>query len=132
MSVTATDFLNSAKALLSVQATEIDFRNALSRTYYSIFHLTKPVAEHLPHLPQTTQGSHDAIISRFTRYPSTDPHWRLARSIGVIMEQMKTRRRKADYQIDLTMVQKDAELQLQEAQKVTDRITQLKNTLSIP
>lgn len=135
MSVTAADFLNTAKTLLSNQATEIDFRNAISRAYYSSFHLSKPVAKHLPYLslsPQTALGSHDEIIFRFIQCPNSYPHWSLAKSIGYIMSRMKNKRRVADYEIELTVVKEEVEEQLNDAQKVIDKIDQLKNTLGLP
>jgi uncharacterized protein (UPF0332 family) len=45
---------------------------------------------------------------------------------------MKNKRRVADYEIDLTVVKEEVEEQLNDAQKITDKIAQLKNTLSIP
>jgi uncharacterized protein (UPF0332 family) len=130
MSVTSADFINSAKALLSNQATEIDFRNAISRTYYSIFHLSKPVAKYLPPITlQTTLGSHDEIIFRFIQCPNTYPHWSLVKSIGYIMSRMKNKRRIADYEIDLIVVKEEVEEQLDDAQKITDKIVQLKKEI---
>lgn len=73
MSVSFKDFFISAEVLLNnPDSTEIDFKNLISRSYYSIFHLSKEVAANFATLIDETDyrklGSHEQVIIKFEKH----------------------------------------------------------------
>jgi uncharacterized protein (UPF0332 family) len=65
MVVTPKDFLNHAKKLLDVNQNpnpgEIDFRSAISRAYYSLFHETSDFLHSRGKFTRTGRGDHSKI-----------------------------------------------------------------------
>jgi uncharacterized protein (UPF0332 family) len=111
MSVSSTDFLVSAQSS-SQGPDEISLRNCVSRAYYSVYHAALPVAD--AHCPDNNahvrMGDHERLSKRFR--DSKLPH---AKGIGYVLEAMKAARRRADYDIDVSVTTGDAQQALANA-----------------
>lgn len=98
------DFLSCAQASYN-GATEIDYRNCISRAYYGMYHAALLVADaHFPdkrsHL---AMGEHERLSKRFH-----DANDRKAAGVGYALEVMKRSRRRADYELADTIDANDA------------------------
>lgn len=128
MSVTAHDFFSSAeKALLD--GTEIGFRNATSRSYYSIYHQMLDFVNRY-HQPDPTanqkMSSHERLIERVRLLKDTPT----ARSTAIMLQNMKLQRCISDYEIDTEIRQLDAELQLATAKRIHQRLDSYRSTFA--
>lgn len=133
MSVNSEDFLLAAEQLLNNGSHEIDYRNCISRAYYSSFHALAPLSSHLPPAANyQPKGSHDEKISKLTRCSSNQPEAKTLKAVGYEIQKRKAQRVKADYYIDDTIVRSDAEEQLLKAKFLLKQIANLKTTLYIP
>lgn len=111
MSVSSADFLASASALKKSGA-EIDFRNCVSRAYYSAYHAARPIAE--SHFPDPNahlrMGDHERLSERFKAARTKS-----ALSVTYILEFLKRERRRADYDLGAKFNEHDAEQSLTKA-----------------
>ncbi len=72
MAVTADDFKNFADPLANSDI-EIDRRNYVSRSYYSVFHKVKPIADLLPPpLIDKSGGVHEKILQTLSSQPNSN------------------------------------------------------------
>lgn len=94
---------------------EIDFRNCISRAYYSAYHAALLVANmHYPTLnSQQRMGSHERLIHRFRSSPN-----RQAQQVGQALKKLKSQRCRADYEVDEKVTVRDAEKALEAAAKM--------------
>lgn len=101
MSIKPSEFLDFAENILASDE-EINCRNAISRSYYSLYH---SVCEELKHCPPT---SHQGVISylRSNNQELLDPM--VMRRIAAILEQTKKQRHVADYDLDHNIDESDA------------------------
>lgn len=101
MSVKPSEFLDFAESILA-SCQEINCRNAISRSYYSLYH---SVCEKLKNCPPT---SHQGVISylRNKNQESLDPM--TMRKIAAILEQTKKQRHVADYDLNHNIDESDA------------------------
>jgi hypothetical protein len=101
MSVSHRDFYNSAEALLdNPYSTEIDFRNAISRSYFAVFQLSRVIASKLP-LPidpveYQKLDIHDKVIIRFEKNPD-----KRIQSVSYLIKQLRALGMAADYDSNL-------------------------------
>ena len=101
MSVSHRDFYNSAEALLdNSYSTEIDFRNAISRSYFAVFQLSRVIASKLP-LPidpveYQKLDIHDKVIIRFEKNPD-----KRIQSVSYLIKQLRALGMAADYDTNL-------------------------------
>ena len=101
MSVSFKDFYTSAEVLLNnPDSTEIDFRNLISRSYYSVFHLSRELAANFPatidEAAYRKLGSHEQVIIKFEKH--VDKRFQ---KLGLLIKQRKYKRANADYDIYL-------------------------------
>lgn len=138
MSVDHSDFLGLAKStLVGDAAAEINFRNATSRGYYSVYHYALPVGGLLPDHCGTIGvrgGSHEKLAKRFSEFPkSMDGFSEQAvmdiRAAGIMLTQLKTRRRQADYQITEPFTKEGAESDLRFAEKIIKKLADIESSL---
>lgn len=106
MSVTAKDFLDLAKCNLSGSDSEIEIRNCISRSYYSLYHLTCSSLSHCP--PTTHQGVIDYLFSPSERKKESIDQSTLI-SVGAVLRQQKIKRHLADYELDKDVYKSEAE-----------------------
>lgn len=104
MSVKPSDFLDFAENVLS-NNDEISCRNAISRSYYSLYH---SVCGELKYCPPT---SHHGVISylrstKANNKESLDPM--VMRRVAAILEQTKKQRQVADYDLNHNINDTDA------------------------
>jgi uncharacterized protein (UPF0332 family) len=129
MSVSFEDFLTSAKELLdNPNSAEIDFRNLISRSYYSLFHLSKQqaITLNLP-IPNISSkeyselGSHEKIFIKFEKHSDTK-----IKALGRMMYQRKDWRRKADYELSESITKYQAQQHFFAVVGLLEKLKQLK------
>lgn len=118
MSVSAEDFLDSAKTLASSSTAEIGYRNAISRAYYACLHLAR---QHFP--PDESKfsqgvGVHKNYVNQLIAHEDG-----LARLIGLKLNSMRTRRVEADYFCNNDVSQKQVTDQIINAQRLFEKVT---------
>lgn len=126
MPVTPDDFLASAKEILTNN--EMAVRNAISRTYYYAYlHCIKSVG----YINTTGQdrGVHSVLSDYLTKRGSSDTD-KIYKKIGYILINAKSFRTKADYFLDATLTEADAEQVFLFAKKITDLLVELKTVKS--
>ncbi|MEO5377661.1 MAG: HEPN domain-containing protein [Magnetococcus sp. DMHC-6] len=123
MSIEPENLINLAEKLVNDGTEEVDFRCAVSRAYYAIYHVYKPLAEKLP--PASTNGRtgmHQALIDRFLESSHNDD-----RSIGLKMKKFKEARTEADYKLFTKFSQQKAK---ETIIKIEEMLKQFKKNLS--
>lgn len=117
MSVSPDEFLVQSRRFLDGRS-EIDYRSAVSRGYYSAYHTAQEAAERLA-LPPTERrnvGAHEQLISRFeANGPGLK---RIARRL----RNQKRLRCVADYQLSEMVTKHEAELFVTEVEILTKDI----------
>ncbi|MDR5777374.1 MULTISPECIES: hypothetical protein [unclassified Caballeronia] len=120
MTVSSADFLVSAIACSNGGA-EIDFRNCISRAYYSVYHAALPVAD--AHFPDTNaalaMGTHERLSKRFLASPT-----RSAKGVGYVLENLKRARHRADYDLGDEVTGSDAAQAIADARAFAQRLSQ--------
>lgn len=136
MPVKATDFLESAKRELQ-NGEEVNFRNGISRAYYAAYHSCIPLDSILPNHGgiRTNVGVHEQFISKLTAHPTMrDGLAKNAgtkiKSLGYVLNQCRTARYKADYDLDATVTINEVEGQISLTEKVIEKVRELKSILS--
>ena len=118
MGIGADDFLSFAEKLLS-EKTEINYRNAASRSYYAAFHYCLPITELLDK-PAKDGGMHAIVCSKLTE--SFDQK---LKSIGYILQQCRSIRVRADYELNQDFSRNDGELSIKLTKKIIERVLEL-------
>lgn len=120
MSVSPEDFLCLSKKLCDSQE-EIDFRSAISRSYYGAYHCAVITAHRLelPEPKRSDVGMHVQLISRFEG--SGPGLKRIARRL----KDLKRLRAMADYQLSEHVSCEDARLSFLESSRLTDNLKML-------
>jgi len=136
MPVQPEDFLESAKRELEKDK-EINFRNAISRAYYAAYHSCLPLDEILPDHGGIKQnvGVHEQFISKLTAYPTAcDKLGKIAgmkiKALGYVLQQCKTARHKADYQLGAEITNGEAEAQITQTEMVFEKLRELMSIFS--
>ncbi|WP_321810128.1 hypothetical protein [Burkholderia sp. BCC1985] len=114
MTVTATDFLTCAESIAN-GGTEIDYRSAISRAYYSAFHAAGEIADlHFPDQDaHIAKGSHDRLSDRFKASSNMK-----AKGVAYMLVLLKKSRHQADYSLSDTVVVDDALQAIANARKI--------------
>lgn len=122
MTVSATDFLDSAKALLS-GGTDMGFRNAVSRSYYAAYHVALQFADQRcpDQSAHLSMGTHERLHERFKVCTSIQN----GRSLAYMLKYMKDSRRKADYELRARLSQSEAETAVKTAEKFFSELADL-------
>jgi len=118
MGIAAGDFLSFAEKLLS-EETEINYRNAASRSYYAAFHYCLPITELLDK-PSQDGGIHATVCKKLSE--SFDHK---LKSIGYMLQQCRSIRVRADYGLDEDFSRSGGELAIKLAKKIIDRVLEL-------
>lgn len=99
MTTTSTDFLNSSHHCLGFEG-EIGCRNAISRAYYSMYHLANETLENIPEC----QRDHHSHLIKYMRGQLGIPKEAISagklKVLGYELRQMRQARNEADYRID--------------------------------
>ena len=133
MSVCAEDFLSTAKDLLNNGNCEIDYRNSMSRAYYAAFHLLKTITDTLPSSTNSNPAydSHNDTIDKLLLFPKDVEQRVIAKAIRNDIIKRKAQRKSADYKLNQSINEKDAEAQLESVSLLFDEINRLKTKLGI-
>ncbi|WP_414041586.1 hypothetical protein ACJU26_05875 [Acidithiobacillus sp. M4-SHS-6] len=122
MAIEPLDFLDSAKSCI-MSGKEMDWRNASSRAYYAAYHQSARMANSLCRLhPRCNEkkGSHERLICHIN-YSGIDRLKVIAR----LLDQCKTRRVIADYEIDNNFNKGVAEMQCYEVDRIFKKISHI-------
>jgi len=108
MTATPHDFLSIAEELLK-GTEEIHLRCAASRAYYAAYHSSLPFHKKLP--AGGSRGStHAKVIQDYSNFLGDPPELRLTvRKIGILLNQAKSVREIADYELGQNFPRKQAE-----------------------
>lgn len=132
MSVSFEDFLNSAKTLLdNPSSTEMDFRNLISRSYYSLFHLSKqqmkklnlPIPNSITSKEFDALGSHQKIFVKFEKHSDKE-----IRALGRMLYQRRDWRIKADYELSESITKYQAKQHFYAIEGLIEKLVLLKTT----
>lgn len=129
MAVLPKEFLSSAIELLAYQdAKEIDFRNAISRAYYCCYNLSIDKFGSLitPDNPEQTTnlGVHAKLIRAIISNHSTA-------TIGNDLRILKHRRKRADYDLDEFVTERQAQQAIDEAKLIVEKIEESDPVISL-
>ena len=128
MPIDCKDFLNGAKKILNSSDCECDYRNAISRAYYSIYHHAQNIHNLLPTggcLPpvEEKRGLHETLYYQLAHPTVLDENSKkISKSVGYILKDIKTMRVKADYRLDSIVSKGEAELAIKEAQRAHTKL----------
>lgn len=116
MPVTQRQLLNFADQHAKEKEDEAALRAAVSRAYYAGFHASEffhgnleSKGENAP--PDRPLGLHEKLIYQLMHptIPSNDPEHTTSRRLGIMCRDIKRRREMADYHLDATVTEDDAE-----------------------
>lgn len=108
MSILGSDLLGSAKKIFeSAEACEVDFRNAISRAYYGMYHMA---LESLQNVPNFSGNHHSSLFGYMSNTAETksepfDSH--KLKLLAYKLKQQRNARNDADYRIKDIMVSKE-------------------------
>lgn len=124
MPVSPEDFQQAA-AFLFAQEDEIYLRASISRSYYGVFHSMKRTEEQLSltnHRKVTGSGDHAVLISKFSTLCDqpqlTDEIAKLLKRVGIMTNQLKLNRVRADYRLEASIIKDTVEHHLIQANKI--------------
>lgn len=134
MSVTPADFCSDAFEFLHSDPTsEIKFRNSISRAYYGVYHSALSYADKvsLPPVSAMAGHVHEKLRAFYVNDYSADKEVKLKRrQVGYMLKQLVGGRRKADYDLDHTILQIDADSHYQLCVKCIGIVNHLESLAS--
>lgn len=106
------DFINSAEKLLILEPSEeMNYRNAISRAYYALFHHGSLLCADINH--KIIASSHKAIVETLdAKHPKTSSQ----------LDKLRKMRIKADYRLNETISRYDAERAVKQARSALDEL----------
>ena len=110
--MTARDFLLLANRLLK-DATEADWRTAVSRGYYAAFHVARELLRDLGFSVPMTDRAHKYLAFRLSNCGDAT-----IRSAGVDLDRLRDRRNEADYALQLSFSQTAATSEVRLAENI--------------
>lgn len=114
MSVTYQQFLDSAKESLNGES-EIDYRNAASRSYYAAYHICLDLGRRFPDFTDVKGGVHERLINKLVN--AKDPN---IKSVGYILQTCRSFRKKADYLLQDKFSKYEAETTIKQTEKIAN------------
>jgi uncharacterized protein (UPF0332 family) len=136
MAIKPIAFLESAKRELK-NNDEIAFRNAISRAYYAAYHSCLVLDAMLPNHGGIKQnvGSHKQFISKLTNFPVASDELanlvgRKVKGLGYVINQSKTARHKADYELNSEITAIEADEQIIRSEKILERLEEIISALT--
>ena len=127
MGVNPTELIELAEELIGT-ATEVSYRAAASRAYYSIFHNGRLLAGALPGNYPRASGSHNRILKKLKDFPLGELERGIVlsiRRVGLLMSQARSIRTKADYYIIDDVSRSEAERVIDYARSIENEVSQL-------
>lgn len=113
---------------------ESDVRSVISRSYYSAYHEAFAVGSELPdhrNMANTKGGVHEQLAKKLSEFPlsnnggfSKDKAMQI-RAIGHVLNQLKTQRKHADYELGMTFSVSDGKKCLEQSESVALKIKEL-------
>lgn len=111
MPITPDDFIKLAKELEKSDQ-EVAWRASASRAYYGAFHAAREAAPES--IRNTRKDAHEKLISWLTGHKKNE--WRTV--VGVILQQIRDYRKKADYKISENFPKGNAGIAVHLAEKM--------------
>jgi len=125
MSITPRDLLSLSDVLLQ-HPDEVWIRASASRAYYAAYHLCLLVRAKIPYATESRQGTHAAVIQALTNYSGGTPQFQeKVRALGRVLNQCKAGRVRADYDLDDSFNERDAQTMLERARRIEQRVIEL-------
>jgi uncharacterized protein (UPF0332 family) len=113
MSSSINDFIDQSLRLLAGNH-EIDYRSAISRSYYGAYHSAESTADRLELALSSKNyvGAHEKLIDRF------EAQGKALKKIAKRIRSRKLMRSMADYQLDESVLRDEAALEIKEAKQL--------------
>jgi uncharacterized protein (UPF0332 family) len=113
MSVSPNELLLLADAVLRSAKTEAEWRNAVGRAYYAVYHAATNFHNSLPsrgRTPPKQTGVHEELAFRLTwpNLPTDDPKFEISRTLGRNLRWLSSKRVEADYYLNKPFSEADA------------------------
>lgn len=122
MSIISKDFLSVAENSLKMDD-EAGYRSCISRSYYGLFHATLDM---LRHCPDTTHaGLIDYLLVGRDRKGEPYKLMDLIK-VGAVLKQQKTKRKIADYDLNMDVPEMEARLSLRVSADLVEYIHKMK------
>jgi uncharacterized protein (UPF0332 family) len=122
MSIQGRDFIKAAQVCMSYEC-EAGYRSAISRSYYAMYHET---CEILTCCPRTT---HDGVVQYLTSDArrKSEPYELMSLiQLGAVLKQQKTKRKRADYQLNENISHVEANASIMAVEKMLEKIDAMK------
>ncbi|MDV9032716.1 hypothetical protein Q7C30_011485 [Pseudomonas sp. RAC1] len=129
MSVSYKDFLDDAKDFLSHGASEIRFRNSVSRAYYSLYHVALQHADEvkLPPVSSQTGPTHKNLRAYYADGLYSDKTLQVKmKRVGYALKALHEARCKADYQLGSNVTALDADAHLKRCELMIALVEELR------
>ena len=123
MPVQGSDFLNFAINIHSTASTEIEFRNVMSRSYYTMYHSALEILDNAPP-SYVGQGSH-ASLSTYLESNDETYDSRSLIALSYMLKQYKAKRCIADYVLSENVTKEQATESLNAAKRFTQKCNEL-------
>ncbi|WP_041942594.1 hypothetical protein [Vibrio furnissii] len=110
MPVSSKDFLSLVQSATTNASCEIDYRNIISRSYYGMYHGVLELLTKRP-IPIKGVGCHESLKNYLTSYDAKrdEPYNpKDMQRLKTFLEIYKTKRKKADYDLDEEVFQNEA------------------------
>lgn len=114
MAIKHRDFLNYAQNVIKDNSNcgEVDLRNAISRSYYSAYHIC---AGKFEPSRNDKMGAHERLISGMRNSQDTK-----VRELAEQLKTLKAKRTKADYRLELLITDTETYQALKESEQICD------------
>lgn len=119
MAVNHQHFLESARVLLS-GLSEMDYRNAASRSYYAAYHLCLNLGRRFPDYLDEKSGVHERLILKLENARD-----KKIKAVGYILRGCKGSRSKADYFLEDKFSKQEAELAIKQVEKLIQKYSEI-------
>ncbi len=123
MAVTNQHFLESARVFLS-GISEIDYRNAASRSYYAAYHLCLNLGKRFPDYLDVKGGVHERLILKLECARD-----KKIKAVGYILRGCKGSRNKADYSLEDKFSKQEAEFAIKQVEKLIQKCSEIEHNL---
>lgn len=122
MSVQGSDFFTFAEDLLARAGSEIEYRNIISRLYYSLIHCTGR------HLSSSAPTKYHTEMERYLKDPSKHandekiPSAEL-KALGLLLQARRAKRTISDYKLEDQVIRSDAESEMEIAKAIHEKLS---------
>lgn len=134
MPVTSKDFLSLVQQATPQATCEMDYRNVISRSYYGMYHGVLEMLTKRP-VPIKGAGCHESLKDYLTSYDAKkdEPYNpKDLQRLKTFLEIYKTKRRKADYDLDEEIFQKEAVASSSALEQFLLQCSSMKATVAVP